>query len=121
MSRREGSRTLRVCVALLVVAFAAGCARPQGAPAIRVGAECVACGMEVHDLRFACERAPDAGKRNEWRVYDAIECLIRDSDAAAAAGHEVWLADYDRQSLHPAESLGVVRGSLPPPTGGGVR
>jgi hypothetical protein len=110
-------------VVALAVAVSAGCAGSKGPPAIRVGTACTACGMEVHDLRFACERARDSGKRNDWRVYDAIECLIRDqaadSVAAAKAGHDVWLADYDRASLHPADSLWVVRGSFPSPMGGG--
>jgi hypothetical protein len=78
--------------------------------------------MEVQDLRFACERH-GAGT---WRVYDAIECLIRDANVAPGgtggapgiAGN-AWLADYDRQTLHPADSLWVVRGSFPSPMGGG--
>src|SRR5262245_36118982 len=120
MPRRDLWRALRVCVATLAMASAAGCARPQGPPAIRAGAACAACGMDVHDLRFACERAPGAG--NDWRVYDAIEWLIRDAaadSAAAAAGREAWLADYDRGSLRPADSLWVVRGNFPSPMGGG--
>lgn len=104
--------------ALLVaasLASGAGCARGQGPPAIRLGAACASCGMEVHDLHFACER----GGTGSWRVYDAIECLMRDAGATPEASHEVWLADYDRQTLHPADSLWVVRGSFPSPMGGG--
>jgi hypothetical protein len=69
--------------------------------------------MEVRDLRFACERR--AGR--DWRVYDAIECLIGDATAPPAGG--AYLADYDRQSLHTAESLWVVRGEFASPMGGG--
>jgi hypothetical protein len=80
--------------------------------------------MEVRDLRFACER--DAGKR--WRVYDSIECLIRDAAAAPAAPvagaigprpDAVWLSDYDHQALHASDSLWVVRGEFASPMGGG--
>jgi len=102
----------------LLPALMVGCGHPQGPPVIRIGSTCASCGMEVHDLRFACER-PVA---NGWRVYDAIECLIRDAAAdtgAAHAGRTAWLADYDRQSLHPADSAWVVRGSFPSPMGGG--
>ena len=100
----------------------AGCARSGSPPAIRLGTACAGCGMEVQDLRFACERR-SAGA---WRVYDAIECLMRDVNAApggtgggAVAAGSTWLADYDRQTLHPADSLWVVRGSFPSPMGGG--
>ena len=106
-------------VFVLLSALVAACAARQGPPAIRVGGTCAACGMEVHDLRFACER-PVA---DTWRIYDAIECLIRDAAADTGAAPEAarvaWLADYDRQSLHPADSLWVVRGSFPSPMGGG--
>jgi hypothetical protein len=69
--------------------------------------------MEVQDLRFACERG-DSGR---WRVYDAIECLLRDAGTGPAGA--VFLADYDRQTLHPADSLWVVRGEFASPMGGG--
>jgi hypothetical protein len=120
MRNRSPERVRHAGVALVLLsALAAGCARPQGPPAIRIGSPCAACGMEVHDLSFACER-PVAGT---WRVYDAIECLIRDAAADSAAAPEAsraaWLADYDRHSLHPADSVWVVRGSFPSPMGGG--
>ena len=79
------------------------------------------CGMEVRNLRFACERSE--GRR--WRVYDAIECLIRDVDALPAAiataplSGTLWLSDYDGQALHAADSLWVVRGEFASPMGGG--
>jgi hypothetical protein len=107
-----------VAVPALLSLLATGCGHSQGPPAIRAGSPCAGCGMEVHDLRFACER-PVAGT---WRVYDAIECLIRDAAAdtgAAPGARAAWLADYDRQSLHPADSLWVVRGSFPSPMGDG--
>ena len=114
---RIGAR-VGACGVLLVaasLASGAGCARSQGPPAIRLGTACAGCGMEVHDLRFACER----GGPGAWRVYDAIECLIRDAGTTPKAPHDAWLADYDRQTLHPADSLWVVRGSFPSPMGGG--
>lgn len=120
MRSRNPVAPRRAFATLIVVStLAAGCARTAGPPAIRVGSACATCGMEVHDLRFACERRV-AGA---WRVYDAIECLIRDaaadSGAAPGATRSAWLADYDRQSLHPADSVWVVQGSFPSPMGGG--
>ena len=116
-SRVASGRAVRTLALLSLLA--AGCAARQGPPAIRVGGLCAGCGMEVHDLRFACER-PVADR---WRVYDAIECLIRDAAADTGAANDAaraaWLADYDRQTLHPADSLWVVRGSFPSPMGGG--
>jgi len=67
--------------------------------------------MEIQDLRFACERRAD----KSWRVYDSIECLLGDGPVAGA----VYLADYDRKTLHSADSLWVVRGEFPSPMGGG--
>jgi hypothetical protein len=113
-------RETAAVVAALALSIA-GCARPAGPPTIALGTPCVACGMEVRDLRFACER--DAGDR--WRVYDSIECLIRDAAAAPAEAVRgprfgaAWLSDYDRQTLHAADSLWVVRGEFASPMGGG--
>lgn len=73
--------------------------------------ECASCGMEVRDLRFACERRTDRG----WRRYDAIECLLRDGTIA-----EAWLTDYDQTALHAADSVWIVKGSFPSPMGGGL-
>jgi hypothetical protein len=67
--------------------------------------------MRIEDLRYACEDV-SAGT---WRFYDAIECLLR----AEPRGERAWLADYDRRTLHAAESVWVVRGDLPSPMGGG--
>jgi nitrous oxide reductase accessory protein NosL len=100
-------------VTAAAVVCLAACSPPAGPPAIVPGSPCAACGMDVRDLRFACER--QVGTR--WRVYDAIECLLR--DGAAAAGGPAYLADYDRQVLHPADSLWVVRGEFASPMGGG--
>ena len=102
-----------VAVVAALALSVAGCARPAGPPAIALGTPCAACGMDVLDLRFACER--DAG--NRWRVYDSIECLLRDTGAGPAG--RAYLADYDRQALHAAESLWVVRGEFASPMGGG--
>ena len=100
-------------LALLAAVVFAGCApRSAGPPPIAPGTECHACGMEIGDLHFACERRVEG----EWRRYDAVECLIRDGGAAAP---EVFLADYDRATLHAADSMWVVRGNLPSPMGGG--
>lgn len=113
-----------VAVAAALALSVAGCAQPAGPPAITLGTPCAACGMEVRDLRFACER----GTGKSWRVYDAIECLLRDAAAAPAARATsalgprpgaVWLSDYDHQVLHAAESLWVVRGEFASPMGGG--
>ena len=73
--------------------------------------ECTSCGMEIRDLRYACERRADRG----WRRYDAIECLLRDGVTAQA-----WLTDYDGATLHAADSMWVVKGSFPSPMGGGL-
>lgn len=91
----------------------AGCARPAGPPTIALGTPCVACGMEVQDLRFACARGVD----KRWRVYDSIECLLRDLGTGPSEG--VYLADYDHQALHAVDSLWVVRGDFASPMGGG--
>lgn len=102
-----------IAVAAAVALSVAGCARPATPPPIAIGTPCASCGMEVRDLRFACER--DAGTR--WRVYDSIECLLQDIGAGPAG--RVYLADYDRQALRAADSLWVVRGELASPMGGG--
>jgi hypothetical protein len=69
--------------------------------------------MEANDLRFACERTD--GRR--WLVYDSIECLL--ADRARGPATSAWLADYDRRTLHRADSLWVVRGEFASPMGGG--
>jgi hypothetical protein len=95
------------------VLMTAGCAGSGGPPPIAITTPCAACGMEARDLRFACERRV-AGS---WRVYDAIECLIRDASTSGAG--DTWLADYDTRALHPADSVWVVRGAFASPMGGG--
>jgi hypothetical protein len=70
--------------------------------------------MDVADLRFACE----SGLGSSYRVYDSIECLIRDRGRPSRAA--VYLADYDRKTLHAADSLWIVRGSFPTPMDGGL-
>lgn len=108
--RRRGVRSV-----FAAILMCAGCARSSGPPAIAPGTPCAACGMEARDLRFACERK--AG--GDWRVYDAIECLIRDASSAPSTA-DTWLSDYDTQTLHAADSVWVVRGAFPSPMGGGL-
>ena len=99
-------------LATTLVLFA-GCVPASGPPPIVPGTECAACGMEVRDLRFSCEQSD--GKL--WRVYDSIECLL--AEPAAGTGGMTFLADYDRQALHRADSLWVVKGEFASPMGGG--
>lgn len=93
------------------VGFASGCAGPADPPPIRTGTACVICGMQIQDVRFACERL----SQRRWRVFDSIECLLRDS---LVADLEV-LSDADSRTLHRADSVWVVEGALPSPMGGG--
>jgi len=118
MRRREGRRCRRTWPLIAALLLGAGCAGSGGPPSIATGTPCAACGMEVQDLRFACERK--AG--GNWRVYDAIECLVRDAGNAATPGDtgNAWLADYDSRTLHAADSLWVVRGAFASPMGGGL-
>lgn len=119
-SQRAGGRhgagragvAMLTLIALLVLA--PGCARRSGLPAILTGTPCAACGMGVSNKHFACERQVDGS----WRVYDSIECLVK--DAAATPGGIVYLADYDTAELHPADSLWIVRGDFSTPMGGGL-
>jgi nitrous oxide reductase accessory protein NosL len=105
---------MAVAVAALAAALAlGGCAAPAGPPAIKLGRECDACGMKVQDLRFASER--QVGRA--WKVYDAIECLI--GDTRTTPGGAVYLPDYDGRTLHPADSMWVLKGDFPSPMGGG--
>jgi nitrous oxide reductase accessory protein NosL len=103
----------RRATAVMLLALLAGCGAPAGPRPIAHGTPCARCGMEVRDLRFACERAEGKG----WRVYDAIECLLADPPTAASG--RAYLSDYDRQSLHAADSLWVVKGEFASPMGGG--
>ena len=95
---------------VLGLAATAGCVASDRPPAIRLGSECAACGMEIEDLRFACER-----NRGGWSQYDSIECLVRAGGKGA-----LWLADYDSRRLAPAESTWIVRGEFASPMGGGL-
>jgi nitrous oxide reductase accessory protein NosL len=101
-----------VLLALLALG-AAGCDRHEGPVPIRLGTPCSSCGMEIQDLSFACEVA----RPGSVRVYDSIECLLRD---APVRGAVPYLADYDSRSLHPADSLWIVKGRFPSPMGGGL-
>jgi nitrous oxide reductase accessory protein NosL len=96
---------------VLATLLASGCARTAGPPPIRAGATCAGCGMPVTDLRFACEREDARG----YLVFDAIECLLRQSGEGA-----VYLTDYDSKSLHVTDSIWVVKGTFPSPMGGGL-
>lgn len=112
MSPRSALRDVPALV--LFAALAPACAGRAGPPPIALGTPCAACGMDVQDLRFACER--ETGGR--YRVYDSIECLLR--DAGRPAGGTVYLSDYDQMSLHAADSLWIVKGSFPTPMDGGL-
>ncbi len=94
-----------------LLAALAGCTPAGGPPTIRDGDPCAACGMAIHDRHFASARGTGSGAR----VYDAIECLLRDSTATGT----VWLPDYDQSTLHAADSMWVVRGEIVSPMGGG--
>jgi hypothetical protein len=110
-ARRWAALAGLVCLALL------GCARPapraDTRPEIATGS-CDLCAMPIEDARFACERRAEEG----WRVYDSIECLIRDGGTAAAFGS--WLADHATGTLHRSDSLWVVRGKFASPMAGGL-
>lgn len=90
----------------------AGCAEPPYPPAIPAGSSCAACGMSIENMRFATEQRT----LGSWRPYDSIECLLREADTT----HEAFLADYDTQTLHAADSMWVVRGRIDSPMGGGL-
>lgn len=96
---------------LVALALGACTSAVHGPQPIAVGTPCHVCGMEIQNLRFACERESEDG----LRFYDAIECLLRDDSAVGDA----WLADYDTRSIHAADSLWIVRGDIPSPMGGG--
>ncbi len=100
-------------VALSLALVTTDCGRRAGPLPIARGTPCATCGMKADDLAFACERQVGRG----WRVYDAIECLI--GDAVETPGGAAFLADYDTETLHAADSLWVVKGSFPTPMGGG--
>ena len=98
--------------AFLALALAlAGCASRSGPRPIATGTPCATCGMRIQDLRYACE----AEREGALRVYDSIECLLREGPAPARA----WLADYDTRALHAADSSWVVQADIPSPMGGG--
>ncbi len=100
--------------ALILAAAAAGCAGGPGPHPIPLGASCATCGMEIQDLHFACERVAGA----EARFYDSIECLLKDTNARRDAA--AYLPDYDRKTLHGADSLWIVKGRFPTPMDGGL-
>ena len=117
MTSMRTTRTTLALLALLTLLtplalLAAGCASADR-PRIALKTPCASCSMEITDLRFACAQRVGTA----WRSYDSIECLIQ--DAAKTAGGPVWLADYDTRTLHPADSLWVVKGAFPSPMGGG--
>jgi nitrous oxide reductase accessory protein NosL len=105
------ARTRLAVVSLTLLALC-GCAEPPYPPAIRAGSSCAVCGMSIENARFACEQRV----QGSWRPYDSIECLARD----ATTTHEAFLADYDAQTLHAADSMWVVRGRIDSPMGGGL-
>lgn len=95
----------------LAIGLAACGPESDGRRPIPAGAACAVCGMEIRDRRYACEDERHA----TYRFYDSIECLLQAEPPAA----RVWLADYDTESLHAADSVWVVRAALPSPMGGG--
>lgn len=114
MTKRRRSNPMARSLALLAAALLGGCAHSPGPPPIAAGTECAACAMEASSPRFACER--QVGE--SWRVYDSIECLMR--DAGPAVANTIWLPDYDQRVLHRADSLWIVKGDLATPMGGGL-
>ncbi|MBI3539950.1 MAG: hypothetical protein HY076_06725 [Candidatus Eisenbacteria bacterium] len=114
MCRARLSTAVFIAVAVLAAVFFVRGPGSTAPPRIAPGAPCANCGMEVQDLRFACERRDDRG----WRVYDAIECLLADRAPRGAA--VAYLADYDRRTLHRSDSLWVVRGAFASPMGAGL-
>lgn len=97
--------------------LAAGCATASdGIPRIVAGTPCAGCGMEARDLRWSAARR--MGDR--VRVYDSIECALRDESGTAASRKAVlYLADFETSALHRSDSLWVVRADIPSPMGGG--
>lgn len=108
---RTGARRALMLAAMLALA---GCGVSDRPPRLDSSMRCELCGMPVSDLRFAAARRTARG----WRPYDSIECLAR--DASRKPGEALWLPDYDAASLHPADSMWVVRGRFPTPMGGGL-
>lgn len=103
---------LAIAIALVAALAPAGCARRADGPVpIATGTPCVVCGMNVQDLRYACEDYSSG----RFRVYDSIECLLK----AAPPGERAWLADWDSRQLVARDSVWVVHGDLPSPMGGG--
>ena len=105
-------RTPALALALVLV-VTAGCSREPGPPRIEIGEPCATCGMAVQEIRFAGLLRDEDGDRQ----YDSVECLVKD-----IAGREarVYLVDYDRGTLHAAESVWIVKGDFPTPMGGGL-
>jgi len=104
--------------AILGAIFAAGCAAPGGPPRIQAGTPCATCGMETRDLRWAAARRLDRG----LRVYDSIECALRNGEASATMtddGSALFIADFPTGALHRADSLWIVWADIPSPMGGG--
>lgn len=111
MPARERTLVVFAIAALL----AAGCGG-AGRPKVAVGQPCAACAMTISDLRFASVMRAEG----RWKSYDAIECVLREPGAAAGVpAGDVWLSDYDSKTLHPADSMWVVKGEFPSPMGGG--
>ena len=102
-----------VLALVLVLVVTAGCSREPGPPRIEIGEPCATCGMAVQEIRFAGLLRDEDGDHQ----YDSIECLVKD-----VAGREarVYLVDYDRGTLHAAESVWIVKGDFPTPMGGGL-
>lgn len=100
-------------LALALVSVLAGCARQAGPPPIAPGTACAMCGMSIENVRFAAEMRSGGA----WKAYDDIGCLLRATREDRQA--PVWLTDHDTRTLHAADSVWVVKGSLPTPMGSG--
>lgn len=114
----SASRIRAVLTPLLLAATAvSGCASADGPPRIEAGTRCVACGMETRDLRWAAVQR--VGGR--LRVYDSIECAVKDRATSGTAGESaLCLTDFPTTALHRSDSLWVVQADLPSPMGGGL-
>ncbi len=103
-----------VCAAALGLLLVAGCARRGNGPVpIRIGQTCVHCGMDVRNVRFACEVV----RGGKVKVYDSLECMRA---AGAPADSHIYVTDYDHGVLIPLAESYIVRGQFPSPMSGGL-
>ena len=104
-------------IVLLMLGFV-GCRGGGGdAPRVDLGtAMCDACRMTLTDARFVA--VVEDGKSE--RAYDSIECLVRVWRASGeTVSDEIWLSDFDTQTLRRQSELTLVHADFPSPMGGG--